>query len=85
MGLLYHGFAVGQQVFRIVTNCYNLTRWFTNLSANKSTHTVVGLETKGLGAVSRLKSTHMPWHPPTRGLFKENPKTLWVPTHSNRP
>jgi hypothetical protein len=56
-----------------------LASWFTNPLENKSTHTVVGLETKGLGAVSRLKFTHTPWHPPTRGLWGKNPKTIWVP------
>ena len=56
-----------------------LASWFTNLLRNKSTHIIVGLQTKVLGAVSRLKFTPMPMYPPTRGLWGKNPKTIWVP------
>jgi hypothetical protein len=61
-----------------------LTLWLTNPLGNKSTHTVVGLQTKGLGAVSGLKFTHTPVDPPTRGLFKQNSKTPKVPTLKQR-
>jgi hypothetical protein len=53
-----------------------LASWFTNPLENKSTHTVVGLETKGLGAVKKLKFTHMPMHPPTRPIYEKIQKHL---------
>jgi hypothetical protein len=53
-----------------------LASWFTNLLGNKSTHIIVGLQTKVLGAVKKLKFTPMPMYPPTRPIYEKIQKHL---------